>query len=90
EADKPAWTTALNTSFASESAKLKSLMPVLNTASRIEPLNLGGRRDANVTDAAQQKALSARYEAIQQEAAAIKQSQGADVAQAYAAAAQQA
>lgn len=45
---------------------------------------------ANVTDAAQQKALAARYEAIQQEANAIKQSQGADVAQAYAAAAEKA
>lgn len=45
---------------------------------------------ANVTDAAQQKALAARYEAIQQEANAIKESQGADVAQAYAAAAEKA
>lgn len=45
---------------------------------------------ANVTDAAAQKALAARYEAIQQEANAIKQSQGADVAQAYAAAAEKA
>ncbi len=33
EADKPAWITALNTSFASESAKLSKLMPVLNTRS---------------------------------------------------------
>lgn len=45
---------------------------------------------ANVTDAAQQQALAARYEAIQQEANAIKESQGADVAQAYAVAAEKA
>lgn len=50
EADKPAWTTALNTSFASESTKLKSLMPVLNTENKLK--DLGGRRDANMTDAA--------------------------------------
>ncbi len=35
EADKPAWTAALNTSFASESAKLKTLMPVLNTKNKV-------------------------------------------------------
>ena len=50
EADKPAWTNALNTSFASESAKLQNLMPVLNTSNRVA--DLGARRDANHTDAA--------------------------------------
>ena len=45
---------------------------------------------ASVTDDAQRKALSARYEAIQQEAAAIRQAQGSDVAQAYAEAAERA
>lgn len=50
EADKPAWTTALNTSFASESAKLKNLMPVLNTENKVK--DLGGRREAQFTDAA--------------------------------------
>lgn len=50
EADKPAWTTALNTSFASESAKLQNLMPVLNTSNRVA--DLGARRDADHTDAA--------------------------------------
>lgn len=49
DADKPAWTAALNTAFASESAKLKTLMPVLNTANRVD---LGGRREAAMTDAA--------------------------------------
>lgn len=49
DADKPAWTAALNTSFATESAKLKTLMPVLNTANRVD---LGGRREAAFTDAA--------------------------------------
>lgn len=49
EADKPAWTTALNTSFASESAKLKNLMPVLNTESKIK--DQVGRRDLAITDA---------------------------------------
>jgi hypothetical protein len=49
EADKPAWTAALNTSFATESAKLQTLMPVLNTANKVD---LGGRREAAFTDAA--------------------------------------
>lgn len=35
EAERPAWTTALNTSFATESAKLKTLMPVLNTRNQV-------------------------------------------------------
>lgn len=35
EADKPAWITALNTSFLTESAKLANLMPVLNTRSQV-------------------------------------------------------
>jgi hypothetical protein len=48
-AEKPAWTTALNTSFASESAKLKALMPVLNTANRVGTLE---RRQQGITDAA--------------------------------------
>jgi len=50
EADKPAWTTALNTSFASESAKLKNLMPVLNTENKV--IDLAGRREGQFTDAA--------------------------------------
>lgn len=49
EADKPAWTAALNSSFATEAAKLKTLMPVLNTENQV--INLG-RRDLTVTDAA--------------------------------------
>ena len=35
EAQKPQWVTALNTSFASEHAKLINLVPVLNTASKL-------------------------------------------------------
>lgn len=50
EADKPAWTTALNTSFLTEANKLKSLMPVLNTASKVP--DLGNRRDGLCIDAA--------------------------------------
>lgn len=50
DADKPAWTAALNSSFVSESAKLKTLMPVLNTSNKVA--DLAGRRDALVTDAA--------------------------------------
>ena len=50
EADRPAWTTALNTSFISEADKLSKLMPVLNTRSRLP--DLGGRRNEGVTDAA--------------------------------------
>ncbi len=49
DADKPAWTAALNSSFATEAAKLKTLMPVLNTENRIKDI---GRRDLTVTDAA--------------------------------------
>lgn len=48
EADRPAWTTALNTSFVSESAKLSNLMPVLNTRSQVQT---GDRRGPAVTDA---------------------------------------
>lgn len=43
EADRPAWTNALNTSFATEAEKLSKLMPVLNTANRLG--NLGERKD---------------------------------------------
>lgn len=50
EADKPAWTEALNTSFGSESAKLSKLMPVLNTDNKV--LDLGQRRNAEMTDVA--------------------------------------
>ncbi|MEI6655346.1 MAG: phage protease [Verrucomicrobiota bacterium] len=50
EADKPAWTTALNTSFVTEANKLKSLMPVLNTASKVP--DLGNRREGLCIDAA--------------------------------------
>lgn len=49
EAEKPAWTQALNTSFGSESAKLSKLMPTLNTELKID---LGQRRNAEITDAA--------------------------------------
>jgi hypothetical protein len=49
EADKPKWITALNTDLDGESAKLATLMPVLNTSSKLP--DLGGRRDANVLDA---------------------------------------
>lgn len=49
EADKPRWATALNTSFATEHAKLQSLMPVLNTESKVK--DAGGRRPTT-TDAA--------------------------------------
>lgn len=35
EAQKPQWVTALNTSFASEHAKLLTLVPVLNTTSKL-------------------------------------------------------
>ena len=49
EADKPGWTAALNTSFATEAAKLKTLMPVLNTTNQVD---LGGRREGALTDAA--------------------------------------
>jgi hypothetical protein len=42
EAQRPAWTTALNTSFISEANKLAALMPVLNTTNRVA--NLGTRK----------------------------------------------
>ena len=45
EADKPAWTNALNTSFATEAEKLARLMPVLNTANRLANQNLGERKN---------------------------------------------
>lgn len=48
EAERPAWTEALNTSFATESAKLAKLMPTLNTTNRIGSLD----RRQTVTDAA--------------------------------------
>jgi hypothetical protein len=51
EADRPAWTSALNTSFGSEAAKLKKLMPTLNTGSKL-PANLAGQRPGAITDAA--------------------------------------
>lgn len=50
EADKPAWTTALNTSFLTEANKLRALMPTVNTSNRVA--NLGSRREALCTDAA--------------------------------------
>ena len=50
EADKPAWVTALNTSFESESAKLEKLMPVFNTSSKLPP-GTSDRKTLNVTDA---------------------------------------
>lgn len=48
EADRPSWTTALNTSFVSERDKLSKLMPVLNTTNRMAA---AGRRDLAPTDA---------------------------------------
>ena len=48
EADKPAWTTALNTSYLTEKAKLDKLMPSINTENKVAQI---GRRDLNVTDA---------------------------------------
>lgn len=48
EADKPAWTTALNTSFVSERDKLAKLMPVMNTRNHVAG---AGRRDMAPTDA---------------------------------------
>ena len=50
EAERPGWTTALNTSFISESDKLSNLMPVVNTTSRVP--DLGNRRDGLCIDAA--------------------------------------
>jgi hypothetical protein len=50
EAERPAWTEALNTSFATESAKLGKLMPTLNTSNKV--IDLATRRQAGVTDAA--------------------------------------
>lgn len=49
EAERPAWTAALNTSYASEAAKLSSLMPTLNTFNRIGDQ---ARRQQGITDAA--------------------------------------
>jgi hypothetical protein len=48
EAERPAWTTALNASFVSERDKLAKLMPVINTANRVAG---AGRRDLSPTDA---------------------------------------
>lgn len=50
EADRPAWTEALNTSFATESAKLGKLMPALNTSNKV--IDLATRRQAGIADAA--------------------------------------
>ena len=50
EADRPAWTTALNTSFITEAAKLSALMPVLNISNRVP--GLGNRREGRCMDAA--------------------------------------
>ena len=65
EADKPAWTAALNTSFGTESAKLRSLMPVINTGNKV--IDLASRRQAGVTDAA--NAASAITDAVRAYAA---------------------
>lgn len=52
EAEKPAWTNALNASFATESAKLRSLMPTINTQNRVSGLDRQrGTLDPTVTDA---------------------------------------
>jgi hypothetical protein len=48
EADRPAWTTALNTSFVTEAEKLSKLMPMLNTANHMAG---AVRRDLAPTDA---------------------------------------
>jgi hypothetical protein len=62
EAERPAWTEALNTSFASESAKLAKLMPAMNTTNKV--IDLASRRQAGVTDAA--NAASRITEAVRQ------------------------
>ncbi len=49
-AERPAWVTALNASYITEKAKLDSLVPVLNTRSRVP--DLGNRRDGLCIDAA--------------------------------------
>ena len=50
EAQRPDWTTALNTSFISEADKLSKLMPTINTTSKVP--DLGNRRDGLCIDAA--------------------------------------
>jgi Mu-like prophage I protein len=47
EADRPAWTTALNTSFISEANKLASLMPILNVKSQL-PGGLAGQKPSGI------------------------------------------
>jgi hypothetical protein len=49
EAERPAWTTALNTSYPTEAAKLQALMPTLNTVDRVGNLE---RRQAAIADVA--------------------------------------
>lgn len=50
EADKDKWVNALNTDFASESAKLKTLMPTINVDNKV--VNIGDRRAPGMVDAA--------------------------------------
>ncbi len=51
-ADKDKWTTALNTSFASESAKIAALMPTINVANKLPGLTRQqGMLAANDTEA---------------------------------------
>ena len=49
-ADKDRWTTALNTSFASEAAKIAALMPTINTTSKITGLTSRERGVLAATD----------------------------------------
>jgi len=63
EADKEAWTTALNTSFLSESAKLRNLMPVLNTQNRLGALD----RNRGMLAADSTEALNTALRAISDE-----------------------
>ncbi len=52
EADKDKWTEALNTDFASESAKIGKLMPTINTQDKIGTLPRGqGAPTASTTEA---------------------------------------
>jgi hypothetical protein len=66
EAQRPAWTTALNTSFLTEAEKLKALMPVYNTRNQVS--GLGERRPALCADAA--NAASRITDAVREHAAA--------------------
>lgn len=70
EAEKDKWTTALNTSFESEKAKLEKLVPILNTRNEVADAK---RRDLNVTDAANAASR------ITQEVSAFATEKGIDI-----------